>query len=472
VLLVAGLGLLLVAWSIGNAPFTSPDEAGHFTRSASLVRGQLIGDRVGPAPALQGRAGVRLRFGRETTRSVSIPAAIDPAGLDCDALQPARPATCTQTRHGPGSVDVQSTVATYDPLPSVVPGLATLVFHANAIASLRAARLAGALLALVLVALGLSCAGGAWSRIGALLALTPGTLFVLASVNPNSLEIAGAVALALPLFRCALTGTADRRALVSMAAGGVAMVGSRPTSIGWLTVAAGAAALASGDLRASLRGARALRPVALAWAAAIVASVLWEKLAEPSPPHGLNGSSLRAAVSFVPEMVREYLGVFGALDTRPPSWLSLPLVAALGWLLALALVRGTPHVRRALLAVLAAILVLPVALNASVLWFTGYALQGRHVTALLVLAPILAGAALDAGGLRPARAARRAIAVAWGASQLAFWSFDVHRHVVGTSGGWSILGDRPGWLPGPVLVWALVAALGALVAAAGLAEGA
>jgi hypothetical protein len=470
VLQVVGLGLLLVAWSIGNAPFTSPDEADHFTRSASLVRGQLLGDPVGPAPVEPGREGVRLRFGRETTRSVSIPAAIDPAGLDCNVLQPARPATCTQTRHGPGSVDVESAVATYDPLPSVAPGLATLVVHGNATASLRAARLAGALLALVLIALGLSCATGAWSRIGASLALTPGTLFVIASVNPNSLEIAGALALALPLFRVALTGVAERRALVAMAAGGVAMVGSRPTSIGWLAVALAAALIASPDLRATVRGRRGLWPVALAWAAAIVASVLWEKLAEPSPPRGLNGSSLHAAISYVPEMGREYLGVFGALDTRPPAWLSLPLVACLGSLLVLALLRAGARARRALLAVLAAILVLPLTLNATVLWFTGFALQARHVTALLVLAPALAGVALDACGLRPARAARLAIASSWGVSQVAFWLFDVHRHVVGTGGRWAILGDRPAWLPGPVLVWAIVAAAGALAASAGLAE--
>ena len=468
--LVAGLGLLLLAWAIGNAPFTSPDEAGHFTRSASLVRGQLVGEPAGPPPQAAGREGVRLRFGQETTRRVTIPASIDPDGLDCDALHPELPASCTQSRSGPGSVEVESAVATYDPLPSVVPGLATLVVTSNATASLRAARIAGALLALALVALGLACGQGAWTRIGVCLALTPGTLFVLASVNPNSLEIAGAVACAVPLFRLATTGALARRGVAALTLGGIAMVASRPTSIGWLGVAAVAAAICSRDLRRTLGTRRSLRIVALGWLAAIAASVLWEKLVEPSPPRGLNGASLRAAISFVPEMVREYVGVFGALDTRPPALLSLPLLLAFAGLFATALRHADDRARRALLVVLAAILVLPVALNATVLWFTGFALQGRHVTALIVLAPILAGVALDARGIGARAGARAGVAAAWAFSQVAFWLYDAHRHAVGVGGSWDFLGRDPAWLPGPVLVWAAVALAGAALGAGALAS--
>jgi hypothetical protein len=469
-LLVAGLGLLLVAWAIGNAPFSSPDEAGHFTRAASLVRGQLVGAAAGPAANAPGREGMRLRFGQKTTRSVTIPASIDPTGLGCDALQPRRPATCTQQRRGPGSLQIESAVATYDPLPSIVPGLATLVVHANATASLRAARLAGAVLALALVALGLACGAGFWSRLGVALALTPGAIFVLASVNPNSLEIAGAVACAVPLFRLATTGALARRGLVSLAAGGVAMVGSRPTSIAWLAVAVVAAAICSPAVLAAIRARAGARVVALAWALAIVASMLWEKLVEPSPPRGLNGSSLRAAVSFVPEMFREYIGVFGALDTRPPLALSLPLSLALAVLFAVALRRIDRRARFALLLVGAAIIVLPITLNATVLWFTGFALQGRHVTALIVLAPILAGVALDARGVLVGPLGRAALAAAWGFTQLAFWLFNAHRHAVGVAGSWSFLGQDPAWLPGPWSIWAAVALLGALAGARAIAR--
>src|ERR1700712_936811 len=84
--LIAGLGLLLAAWAVGNAPFTSPDEAQHFIRAAGLVRGELVGDqRASPVPSAPGREGVRLAWQRETTRSVTIPARLSPAGLDCNA---------------------------------------------------------------------------------------------------------------------------------------------------------------------------------------------------------------------------------------------------------------------------------------------------------------------------------------------------------------------------------------------------
>jgi hypothetical protein len=469
--LIAGLGLLLLAWTIGNAPFTSPDEAGHFTRSASLVRGQLVGDPAGPAPQATGREGLRLRFGQRTTRLVTIPASIDPEGLGCDSLHPYMPATCAQSRHGPGSLQVESAVATYDPLPSVVPGLATLVVTWSAIASLRAARIAGVLLALALLALGLACGRDSWTRVGVCLALTPGTLFVLASVNPNSLEIAGAVACAVPLFGLAATGAIERRGIVAIALGGIAMIGSRPTSIGWLAVAAVAAAVCSDDLRRTLRTQRTLRVAGVCWAAAIVASVLWEALVEPSPPRGLSRASLHAAISFVPEMVREYVGVFGALDTRPPALLSVPLLAAFAGLLGTALVRAGTRARRALLLVLAAILVLPVALDATVLWFTGFALQGRHVTALIVLAPILAGAVLDARRIRLPGLPRVAIAATWGFSQVAFWLYNAHRHAVGVGGSWDFLGRDPAWLPGPFVVWAAVALAGAALGSAALVFG-
>jgi hypothetical protein len=466
--LIAGLGLLLVAWSVGNAPFSSPDEAAHFVRAAGLARGQLVGQAVGPGPTAPGREGVRLRWEQRTTRSVALPASIDPAGLGCDALRPQMPATCVQTTSGPGSIRLETPVATYDPLPYLAPGLATRLSHTTAVGSLRTARLASAALALLLVALGLSTASSFWSRAGTLLALTPGTVFVLASLSANSLEIAGAVALSLPLFRFGASGQLERRGLLSMALGGLAMVGSRPTSIAWLGVAVSAAAISSADARRALREHPAMRLPLAVWAIAVAISVLWEKLVEPAPPHGLNGSSLRAAVTFVPEMLREYIGVFGSLDTRPPALLALPIAAALAGIVGWALVQSDVRGRIALLLIAAAALVLPIGLNATVLWFTGYALQGRHVTAVIVLVPIFAGVALDARGVPVPRLAAAGVAVAWALTQLAYWLYNAHRHAVGVSGTWSFLGRAPGWLPGDFALWAIVAAAGSALAAGSL----
>lgn len=470
-LLLAGLVLLLSAWAVGNAPFTSPDESGHFVRAASLVRGQLVGD---PVPALvappPGREGTRLLWQRGTTRSVTLPARLDPAGLDCNALQPDRPATCSQTSTGRGSTRLETPVGTYDVLPSLAPGAATLVVTSSATGALRAARLAGAALALALIALGLSAGAGFWARLGLGLALTPGALFVLSSVGPNAPEIAGSCALSLALFRFGLTGEAGRRSQLAMAAGGFAIVASRPTSIAWLAVAVLAVGLCRGDLRAGLVAVGSLRRVVLAWTAGIVVSVLWATAVQPSPPHGLSSASARAALDFIPEMVREWVGVFGALDTRPPWWLAAPLLAALTLHLLWALARGGRGARRALALLICAALVLPAAFNATVLWFTGFGLQGRHVMALAVMAPILAGVALDAREVRPGRVLRWALPSVWAATQIAFWLFNAHRHTVGASGSWSFLGDQPAWLPGPWLLWLAVAAAGAALCGLALAR--
>ena len=468
--LIAGLGLLLAAWAVGNAPFTSPDEAQHFIRAASLVRGELVGERpASPVPTAKGREGVRLAWQRRTTRSVTIPAQLDPAGLDCNALRPDVPADCTQPAAAPGSLRVESSVATYEPLPYVAGGLATLVVSSSATSGLRAARLAAAALALILLALGLAAAaGGFWTRLGLCLALTPGALFVLSGVGANSLEVAGACALALALFRFCCTGSTSRIGLTAMAAGGVAMVASRPTSVLWLLIAIAAAALCSDSPR-SLPATRGARGVLALWALAIVSSAVWNLAVEPSPPRGLNAASARAALRLMPDLLRELVGVFGALDTRPSPWLAVPILCALALLVGRALALCAPRVRTAVASLVCAAVILPFALEAGVLWFTGFALQARHVLALAVLAPILAGVALDARGAGAGRPSRLAFAGVWAATQVAYWLVNAHRHAVGEAGSWRFLGDDPAWLPGPFALWLAVALAGAGLAGLSLA---
>jgi hypothetical protein len=468
--LVAGLGLLLAAWAVGNAPFASPDEAQHFIRAASLVRGDLVGDPpTSPTAPATGRELARLSWQRKTTRTVTIPARLNPVGLGCNALYPDAPATCPQPPLGSGSIRIESSVATYEPLPYLAPGLATLLVDSSATAALRAARLATAALALALLALGLSAAAaGFWSRLGLCLALTPGGLFVLSGVGANSLEIAGACALSLALFRFCVTRVASRRMLVAMAAGGFAMAASRPTSVIWLVVAVAMAALCAERPR-ELLATRGARVAAAVWGAGIVVSAAWNLSVEPSPPHGLSSASVRGSVDFLPELLREFAGVFGSLDTRPSPWLALPLATALLALLLGACALCGPRLRAAIVLLALAAVALPLTLDATVLWFTGFALQGRHVMALAVMAPILAGVALDARGAAAGRATRWAFAAVWAATQVGYWLFNAHRHAVGEAGTWSFLGEQPAWLPGPWALWLGVAVVGAVAAGWALA---
>jgi hypothetical protein len=183
----------------------------------------------------------------------------------------------------------------------------------------------------------------------------------------------------------------------------------------------------------------------------------------------MSGASVRDSIGFLPELLREWVGVFGSLDTRPSPWLALPIAAALAALLAWAFARCGPRIRAAVALLALAAVVLPLTLDATVLWFTGFALQGRHVMALAVMAPILAGAALDVRGTAAGRATKWAFAGIWAATQVAYWLVNVHRHAVGEAASWSFLGAQPAWLPGPVALWLGVTALGAATAAWALA---
>jgi hypothetical protein len=147
----------------------------------------------------------------------------------------------------------------------------------------------------------------------------------------------------------------------------------------------------------------------------------------------------------------------------------VPILAALALLLGRALVLSAPRVRAAIALLVVAAVVMPFALEAGVLWFTGFALQARHVLALVVLAPILAGVALDARAAAAGRASRLAFAGVWAATQVAYWLVNAHRHAVGQSGSWRFLGDDPAWLPGPFALWLAVALAGAALTACALA---
>ena len=45
-LVVGGYALLLAAWVLGSAPFSSPDEWSHYLRALGIAQGQLVGAPV------------------------------------------------------------------------------------------------------------------------------------------------------------------------------------------------------------------------------------------------------------------------------------------------------------------------------------------------------------------------------------------------------------------------------------------
>jgi hypothetical protein len=151
----------------------------------------------------------------------------------------------------------------------------------------------------------------------------------------------------------------------------------------------------------------------------------------------------------------ELVGHFGYLDAP------LGTVGVVAWwllaaaLLAVAVSRGRPRERWALLVVLAVVAIGPVYLFAAVTRFTGFGLQGRHVLALAVVLPLVAG-----------EIARRRLpvapfAVVVGAVQLLAWWMNARRYAVGSDGPWWFVPDAAWSPPAGWWLWLLVTCAGA-----------
>src|SRR5205823_2271597 len=121
--------------------------------------------------------------------------------------------------------------------------------------------------------------------------------------------------------------------------------------------------------------------------------------------------------------------------------------------------RGMMRDRLALLCAAGAAIATPVLLHAFVLRPIGWALQGRHVLPLFVVAPLIAGeiAARRTAALHRSRRAWVAAIAAVAAVQLVALYSDAHRSAVGVTGSW-LFPLTAEW--SPPSGWLLVLALG------------
>ena len=231
--LTLGFGLVVAAWVVGNPPFAAPDEPAQYIRALALAGGDLGDAPHYPMPAET----FDEEWFRRQTRVVDVPEKLVPRGqLPCFAFSPTVTADCDADEtpfilgaadrlaldprgglfpmiarldvfEGPTGPQLRSTSyqGTYPPLALLAPGLGAHLGSSPESGNLFAR---GAAAALFLAFIG---AGWAWlldtsglrgpRLIGGLLALTPMTLFVGATVSGASLEVAAAFAWACGLVR-------------------------------------------------------------------------------------------------------------------------------------------------------------------------------------------------------------------------------------------------------------------------------
>jgi hypothetical protein len=385
-----GFLFIIALWSLATPRFASPDEPAHVFRAYGVAHGQVY------VASRSARGGGRIDVPRWLT--VSNPG--------CFAFKPNITAACVRNRAvAGGTVSVFSGAARYDPLYYFFVGLPSLAARSQQVVFFMRI-VSAALTAWMLAWAVTSAATLKRPRIAVatvLFAVTPMTLFLAGSVNPNGLEISAAIAVWVNGLILVRSDRPELRSLLlrRTAIAACLLVVERTLSPVWFVVIAIGALLAA---RSGLRQ-RLLRRDVVPWAILVflagVAAVAWIVLSKSLSVsssrqlhHGL-GQRLGDAWNHQRLDWKQEIGIFGWLDTRMPNvyYLIWAAVGGVGAVAALLLIRWRDRI--ALCAVTVLAVGLPVVAEAESWNRTGPLWQGRYSLPLTVGIPLVAAVALS-----------------------------------------------------------------------------
>lgn len=437
-------------WSVATPLFASPDEPTQVIRAAAVVRGQLVGRTVGNAADAATRVRVPEVF------------ASGPPYTACFAFRDTVPASCAPPIDTSTRVVTTTTYAgRYPPLYYLAVGWPSLVLVSTP--GIYSMRLVAALLDALFVSLAL-LAVARWSRrpqlhLGVVVAVTPMVWFLGSVVNPSGFEICAALCLWTSGLVLVTEHSEDPPpGLVAVfAASLAALLLTRPLSPLWAFLIVAALALVAGWRPT----AALLRSRAVQWSvlplAACAAFALWWIGAEhaldllpvgaPVPPHTTSLHLVLTIAGRTGAWLRQMVGVFGALDTDAPylTYVIWGAVVAAGAVVAFA--RAGRRRAGALAALVACVLVIPVAVAYSQAHRLGIVWQARDILPLAVGVPVLSAAfAGDVGLVARHRAAVAAVVcAALGVGAVAAFFEALRRYTVGVNGPLDFFGGR--WHP-------------------------
>ena len=361
-------------WAVGVPRFGSPDETAHVYKAYGTAHGELLG-KVAPGFP-------------ENLREFDGPDSLGPPNLNCYVGQPDVPADCA-TEISPQLI---SSAARYPPWYYGLVGVPVAV--AGQSDSVLAYRLISAVLCVALLAwsmlLGKRSQRGDLAALQ-LAALTPMALFLMASVNPNAIEIAAFVAIWACLTKVTTDDQLPSRLLIVASWLAAAVVLMRPISIVWLV---GLAAVVVVGTRPQRRREMFTKRL-LAWmvgptALALVGSWAWIayanfKVSDDRVDRTMTlATALRKSIEAWPGIMRQTIGVLGWLDTLLPSFVYAAWGAALV-IVVIIHVRGTDRRGVAALATLVAVwLALPLIINGFTNSRAGLTFQGRYSLPIFV----------------------------------------------------------------------------------------
>ncbi len=450
------LWAIAAAWSLGLPRFAAPDEPAHVQKAAGVVR-----DGIGTGPPIPGDV--------PKARAVTVPVAYVATHPLCYAFQPRQPASCQQFPPAEGETVTGTTAGQYPPLYYVAVGWPSLLTDSYAgIWLLRLVSAGLCALALTMAFTLLDRGRDAVAVVGLLLAVSPMVLFLAGVVNPNSLEIAAAVATwvgALVLLRPGSVGV-NRTVLWLTTTAAVVLVGTRLLTPLWVAVILVAAAVVGGrDRVRAVMGDRHGRAALVVVGVAVVVQVGWivgSGLATvDDPAYALDepiSDTARTVLGRQLSWLEQMVGNFGWLDTPAPALTTTLWVLLTGGLTVLGALVAPRRVALVLTGLVGLALTLPVLFELRSAPASGLVWQGRYLLPLAVGVPIVAGFAVARSQLAWLLSTTRARALVGGAvaiAQVAAFYWALRRYSVGMEGSPAIW-SGPAWSPPGGVALALV----------------
>lgn len=441
----------MAVWAVASPMSSIPDEPAHIIRAAAVVDGQVITEAFPDNPAFAG---------------VTVPQYVAwTNALTCFAFQPEVTADCAPTVQGDPDEPVltATSAALNSPVFYAIVGTPSLVLSGDA--ALYGMRLMNALVTALLfgvAAMQLSrIPGTRWASLGLIIGVTPMVAYLAGSVNPNAWEATGTAALFATLL-AALTGDASRRERIEqvglVAVSTALLLNTRSIAFLWVVLVVVAVLVIAGRQRiAHAFGHREAWWAVVAAALVALPSLAWFFVLPDYDEGAIPVATVSAAgalilmVTSAFEQATGLIGVLGWLDTPLPAIsLAFATTVIIG-MLAAALVAGRG--RRRILAALTglSVLVVPAIVQTAIAPELGIIWQGRYSLALLVLALLCAGAAIDArwrGGHHDlARSTVVVTLVLLAIAHLAAFAQGLRRYSVGLSGLWQDVVRAPAWQP-------------------------
>lgn len=453
-------------WALASPISSIPDEPAHIVKAAAVVRGELVGSQTGEGGPLL---------------SVQVPRFIEHTNqITCFVRNLAATPKCSPAIPGDPNEIVSglTTAGLYNPVYYAAVGWPSLL--TDGFKAVYGMRLASALLTSVFLALAFSALSrlprNKWAIITLAAAVTPMTLFLSGSVNPNSLEFGTTAAIAANLLLL-LKGSGNGRApvlpVIATTVAAALLANTKALSLLWLLVVVVAVLVlgTASELKALLR-----RPAVWAGAAVIGAScafALWwvasnnSLASKPFEGAGLGmdaGAEIMIDKSFL--FMHGYIGQFGWLELDAPTgvmalWTGVFFATALA-----GIIYGRGRYRAAAVIISAALLLLPILLQAVIITDQGMVWQGRYILAIFVPCLMIAGIALDNASPRPwpapALPALNTLIVLLAVSHVLTFVWVLRRYVTGLAMDirWIEMFRNPQWQP-PLGTWTVLAVFAA-----------